>query len=305
MKILTLLFLKILPLYALILLGYLAGKKLNARKETVASLLIYTITPFVIFSSIYKTKITSELLLLPIVFFFICSSICLLFYFSYKGILKDSTRNILAFTSGTSNSGYFGIPVAIELFGKENIGVFVLGIMGFILFEGTLGFFITARGNHTVKEAFKRLLKLPVMYAFFAALFFNFLNIDLGQDFNVFSENFIGAYTVLGMMIIGLGLSDIKGFKFDFKFLTATFLAKFLVWPLFTAALIYLDMKIFRLFDTFVYKSAFLLAIVPLAVNTVVYATELKAQPEKASMAVFLSTLFALFYIPILCAVVF
>ena len=36
------------------------------------------------------------------------------------------------------------------------------------------------------------------------------------------------------------------------------------------------------------------------AANTVAFATDLKAQPEKASLVVFLSTLFGLFYIPLI-----
>ncbi len=41
------------------------------------------------------------------------------------------------------------------------------------------------------------------------------------------------------------------------------------------------------------------MSIVPLAANTVAIATELKTYPEKASVAVLMSTLFALFFIPL------
>ena len=43
-------------------------------------------------------------------------------------------------------------------------------------------------------------------------------------------------------------------------------------------------------------------SITPLAANTVVFATELKTHPKKASFAVFLSTIFALLYIPVFVA---
>lgn len=42
-----------------------------------------------------------------------------------------------------------------------------------------------------------------------------------------------------------------------------------------------------------------LLAIVLLAANSVAFATELNAKLAKAAVAVFLSTVFALFFIPI------
>ena len=294
------LFLRIITLYALIGLGYFAGKKLNAKKETVAPILIYIVAPFVIFNSIIAMEIKPGLLLLPVIFFIICSFMCLLFYFIGKRLFKDSTRNILAFTAGSANTGYFGIPVAIELFGEEFLGTVVLCILGFTLYENTFGYFITAKGNHTIKEAFYKLLKLPTIYAFFIALFINFSGIKISKCLISFGSNFIGAYSVLGMMLIGLGLADMKNYKLDFKFLTSTFISKFIAWPLITLSVIFVDHSQTHLFNFDVYKVMVLISIVPLAANTVAFATDLKAQPEKASLAVFLSTLFGLFYIPLI-----
>lgn len=48
-----------------------------------------------------------------------------------------------------------------------------------------------------------------------------------------------------------------------------------------------------------------LISACPLAANTVAFATLLKTEPEKAGVAVLLSTVFALFYIPALVAVLF
>jgi len=41
------------------------------------------------------------------------------------------------------------------------------------------------------------------------------------------------------------------------------------------------------------------LAIMPLPANAVAYALQLNVQPDKTSTLVFLSTVFALFYIPL------
>jgi predicted permease len=47
-----------------------------------------------------------------------------------------------------------------------------------------------------------------------------------------------------------------------------------------------------------------LLSLTPMAVNTVVLATALKVKPEKAALGVLSTTLFALFFIPAVMAVV-
>jgi predicted permease len=305
MHIFTTLLIKIIPLYLLIVIGYIASKKLNARKETVAPILIYTIVPFIVFNSVISMRLTKELLFLPLIFFILCSFIGLSFYFIGKRLFTDSTRNILAFSAGTGNTGYFGIPVAIELFGDKVLGIMVLGILGFTIYENTLGFFLTAKGQYTTKESLIRLFKLPTIYAFILAVIVNFLGVKFGDSYAAFAKNFIGAYTVLGMMLIGMGLADIKNMSYDFKFVFSTFAAKFIVWPLLTSFIVLLDLRFFNIYDHQTHNIMLLLSIVPLAANSVAFATELNAKPEKAALAVFLSTLFALFFIPIFSVLFF
>lgn len=292
--------LKIIPLYVLIALGFVAGKYLKASKETVSRLLIYIIAPAVIFNSVFTTPIAANVLALPILFFALCCLICFSTYSISKHVWADATKNILAFTAGTGNTGYFGLPVAIALFGTDIAGLIIISTLGFVLYENSLGFFITARGHHTVKESISRLLKLPTIYAFAVALALNLLGIKFGQAYTDFATLFRGTYTILGMMLIGLGLAGITSFEFDFKFVSASFLAKFIVWPIIVFVIIALDKAFFGFFTNQIYSVMTLLSVVPLAANTVAYATEFDIHPEKASFAVLLSTLFALFYIPLI-----
>lgn len=180
------------------------------------------------------------------------------------------------------------------------VALYTVAILGLNLYENSLGFFIAARGHHTLKEAFIRLIKLPTIYAFFIGLGVNALGIHLGPIYSDFATSFRGAYLVLGMMIIGLGLAGITNYQFDVKFISLSFLAKFLAWPLLILAILAFDSNFSRLYNSDTHKILILLSIVPLAANIVAFTTQLKLHPEKASMAVLLSTLFALFYIPLI-----
>lgn len=106
-------------------------------------------------------------------------------------------------------------------------------------------------------------------------------------------------------MIIGLGLSGIQSYKFDYRFITVSFFAKFAVWPLIILAVIAIDNSLFQLYDNTIHNVMLLMAIVPMAANTVAIATTLKVQPEKAAVTVLLSTLFALIYIPFMSMLFF
>ncbi|MFU8797922.1 MAG: AEC family transporter, partial [Gammaproteobacteria bacterium] len=206
----------LLPLYAIILIGFIAGRLLkNTRWESIATLLVYVIAPVVVFFGIMSTPLNASKLSLPFIFFFICCALCLLFFFTVCKLWPSPERNILAFASATGNTGYFGLPIALFLFGEEAFGIGVLIALGFILYENTLGFFITARGHHTTLEALSRVLRLPTVYAFILAVILNLSGVTLHSSLITLGINFRGAYFILGMMMIGLGVAQLKTLKLD------------------------------------------------------------------------------------------
>lgn len=299
MEILIELLTKLIPLYVLIPLGYIAARTLNAHKETLSLLLIYVITPVVVFDGTLTATLDVSNISLPFLTYFICCLLCGLAYIIGSKLWQDSTKNIFAFTAGTGNTGYFGLPVALMMFGNSALSTYVMALFGFMLYENTLGFFVTAKGNHTLQQSFLKVAKLPTMYAFFIGIVLNILGIQLGDSYQAIAVSFRGTYTILGMMIIGIALAGLRGGSFDTRFMSATFATKFLVWPIVMLAIIWLDTTYFHIFTELAQQVLLLLSIVPLAANTVAFASALNAQPGKASLAVLWSTIFALIYIPL------
>lgn len=299
MTVLFLLIAKLIPLYIVVLFGFLAGRFSEVKKETVANLLIYIITPVVVFGGVFSAPITAYALFLPILFFVLAASICVLYYFISGLFFKTSERNILAYAAGVGNVGYFGLPIGLALFGPQQMGVMVLIVLGFILYEHSLGFFIAAKGQFSSRQALKKLLKLPALHAFFFALFCNIVAFPLSPFIDDLLVSFRGAYTVLGMMLVGLGLSQIKSASIDYMFSGLAFVAKFLIWPIVIMGIIFIDSRWLNFYDASIYQIMFLMSIVPLASNTVAFATKFNLFPEKSAFTVLLSTLFALIYIPI------
>lgn len=294
--------LKIAPLYMNILMGYIAGKILQANRDTVARIMFYMISPIVIFNGVLNTKLDTSILLLPFLTFAISSCLCIGFYKLSKLIWTDTSKNLMAFSAGNGNTGYFGLPVALLLFNNQGEGIYIMSFLGITLYENSIGFYVFAKGIYTAKECLRKIIKLPSLYAFLGGLVLNYSKIEMPELFTEFMGHIKGTYTVLGMMIIGLGLAGLHNFKLDLKFIGMTFLAKFIVWPLVTLAIIFLDITVFGFFSPSAHDALMLISIVPLAVNTVVIASLLDSQPEKAATSVLLSTLFALAYVPFMTA---
>jgi malate permease and related proteins len=301
MSIFFVLIAKILPLYALMILGYYCGRYLNIKKESVAYILLYILVPGVFFTSIATTTISVNLITLPFLFFIIASIIALIFLTIGKKVLKGPIAHILGQTAGVGNYGYFALPVAIAVLGEKSEALIVLCGIGLILYENTLAYYIIASGKFSPKESIMKLLKLPALYAVLLALILQFLNIKVPKDLLDFGANFRGGFTILGSLLVGLSLSDMKLNKhsFDWTYTALAFFAKHIIWPLLIALVIFLDLHYFHIYDSLTHKVMILMSVTPLAVNTIIYAIQLKEDPQKISAAVVLSTMLALFITPI------
>ena len=293
---------KIIPLYILIILGFVAGKYFHVKKESIASLVIYIVSPVIFFNAAATTPLNFASISFPILCFFLCMGMALLFYFVGQVVFKNNTKNILSYVCAMGNIGYFGLPVALAVLPKEYIGPYLLGVLGMNVFDVSGAYFIVAHGTHTIGESIKRVLVLQTLYTFFVGIMIQVLHIPLGSIYTDTITSFKGAYVILGMMLVGLGISSMAKFSFDWLFLGITYVAKFIVWPLLALGIIFADNMWFHIFPPGLHQSLLLLAIVPVAANSVAYSTQFNLHPERAAVAVVSSTVVGLIYIPLFVA---
>lgn len=298
-------YMRVFPLFVNLSLGWLLGKHFQVSKESVAKILIYFATPVIVFNAIYSTPIPPQLILLPFVSYGVCFIVSHLFLLIGKYVLKDSRANLLAFSVGNGNTGYFGIPLVLALFGDNFINTYIFANLGVILYENTFGVYLISRGHYTVKQSLMKLAKLPILYALIAGLIAKYSGLNLGEIYNGFVLNYRGTYATLGVMLVGIALSQIEKIEFDKMFISLSLVAKFLVWPIIMFSFIALDRNMLHLFNDQIYQILLIQAIVPLPGNAVAFASLLKVHPEKAAVTVFISTIFALIYIPLFISVFF
>ena len=294
---------KLGPLYIIIAIGILAGRYANIQPETIANLTINVLFPIVTYGYIAVLPLSGSALGLPVLIFGLCTLIGLVIYRLARPLFRDSTSNLIAMAASTGNTGFFGIPVLILLYPGDTIGVLFLANTGLMLYSMTLGYFLMARGNFDIRTSLYRILKLPPLWAAFLGVIHAYLKLPMPEIAIQLMDQFLTASVLLGMMLIGMGMSRLKLAAIDWKYLAVTFGGKFVIWPLVAALVILGDSTIFHFFDSTAYHVLFIFAVVPLMVDTVTFAFQLRVQPQKAAMGVLLSTLFALVYIPAICMV--
>ncbi len=299
------LLIKLLPLYVTVVLGWIAGRYLQVSGKHIAGMMLYIVTPSVVFSGVMAAPLSAEVILLPTLVFGLCTLIALIHMALARRLITDDSATMIPLSVGTGNTGYFGIPVALLLFGEEGLALYIVCMLGTTLFENSVGFYLAARGKYSIRDALLRVARLPSVYAFVAAVLLNLANLSIPQPFVPLFDNLRGAYSILGMMIIGMSILSFRGLAGNPMFTGLAFFGKFVVWPLLALAFWWLDANWLGIYDLAVYQAIFLISITPIAANTVVIATLLDASPRQAAGTTLLSTLFALGFIPVMIALVF
>jgi hypothetical protein len=292
---------KLIPFYLLILLGYISAKHLNLDKETISKILVYILTPAVSFFGIYTMEFSPKYILLSLTIFCTSSIIAITSLKITSQIYKnDPLKNILSFSAGTGNVGYFGLPVILSLLGEQAFSIAIICITGFVLYENTIGFYITAMGHSEPKDALKKVIKHPLIYSITFALILQKLNIRLSSNILELSNIFKATYSVLGMMIIGIVLTKTRFKKLDYKFISLSLINKFILWPAIILLLIKLDKSFLNLYTQETHMLLLILSTAPIAANTATFAILFGIDDQQPASSILISTIMCIGTVPLI-----
>lgn len=299
MDIFLLLLTNLIPLYVIIGFGFIGGRVLGIDRNSFALFALYFCMPVVMFGFVAQLDLRPAYALLPVLSFALTTIMTYAMLFIARRVYKDSSANLCAMCASMGNTGYFGLPLVLLLFDEKWIGIYMFMLLGVVIHEATVGYYVAARGNFTVRDSLIKLAKFPSLYTMIAGLLVNFSGVDLPQQFLTYWTYFKGAYVIVGMMIIGIALGKIKKFTFGPRFLALTFFGKFIACPLLALGFNALDAGYFHLYGEEIHHMILIILMVPPAANITAFASQLDLKPDKAATTVLAGTVFALFYIPL------
>jgi predicted permease len=285
-------------LLAFVGLGWVAARHLSIDPRPIATLLIYLIAPLTFFRALILGGPTPAYLLLTLALFVTASLVAVLFHRLARHGFGPHESALLAFSSGTGNTGYFGLPLAMVLLPAEGVTLYLFCVLGVTLYEFTVGFYLSARGQFSMRQSLVKILRLPLVYTFLCALAVSGAGLEVPDAVIEGMAVFPATYTLLGMMIIGMTLGRVSFRELDVKFIGACAAIRYIAWPL-LATLAVAGLQGVIYLPPELALALLLVGVVPMAANVVVVAMELGIAPEKGAMAVLITTLAAPLLIPL------
>lgn len=297
MNIFSILITQCVPLLLLMGLGYFAGKRFNADGKTLADIVIFLISPVVMFGAVARLPLEPKYFVLPAILLVLAATVTFATAAILKPWNKDRIANLIGMSSATANTGYFGLPIILAMFDQERAGLYLLITFALTINESVFAYYVGARGHHTMHESLFKVLKLPTLYALILGLAFNASGLPMPDIFNTYWQKFAGAWTIIGMMLIGVALSKYE-LRLNWLLLGSLTFTKFVLWPAIILGLIAIDRNATHLFDDTVYTMLLVISSVPVAANVVAFATQLNIRPGEAALSVLISTLISVLYLP-------
>ena len=294
------LILNVIPLYGLILLGFIIGKTTDLDVKPIATLMLYALLPVVMFGATATMAFTSDYFFPPIIIATISIIASTTGYLISRKIWgeHDKRHNLLGMLGVSSNATYFGVPIALALMGKEWLSVYMMMVLPLFVLDCTLGYYFAVRGESSIKDSLVRVAKLPILYGAVLGLLINALGFELTPLMLEYWERFTGTMIILGMMIIGSGLAAMDRFRFDTSFFVGVLLLRYILWPVLGLIWVFLDITYFHVLPDTIHGLVILITACPLAANTVAYAVKVNLHPALTSCMVLTTTFMALAFIP-------
>ncbi|MEA5027160.1 MAG: AEC family transporter [Erysipelotrichaceae bacterium] len=297
MEVAIILFKQIIVMFILMFIGVWLFKKGFVSKEgskQLGSILLYVVIPTIVLKSLWVEYSTARLDILVKTFGMALVALVVSMIISLVFFKRDPVAN---FSSSFSNAGFIGIPLVQALLGTEAVFYITGIIMMLNLLQWTYGLVVMTGSTEHIK--IERLIKNPVLIAFFLGFIAFLLNLPKPEIINTTFNTIAGLNTPLAMIVSGVYLAQCQ-FRSLFTDVRLYFvsLVRLLIIPVLT-------ILVFSLFPVSLREGSLAVLIsasAPVGANVAIFAAQYDADYTYAVRLVCTTTILSIISVPLIVA---
>jgi predicted permease len=277
----------LLPVFAIAGAGFLLARYLGVQVQTISRVTFYALAPALVFNMLVSSRVDASQVGRMVLFYALVTAAAALMARLAAVPLKLDRPSLSAFMLVviSSNSGNYGLPVAMLAFGREALAFATVYFLTSSLFSYTGGILIAASGRRTLTEAARGVLRVPAVYGAAAAGLTMAFNAPIPDA--LMRPVMMLSDAALPMMILVLGMQLERATRPDRPVMVATAVA------LSIAATPLAAIGIAHLVGLHgpAFQAGVLQASMPTAVITTILALEFDVAPNFVTSVVVFSTL--------------
>ena len=277
----------LLPVFAIAGAGFLLARYLGVQVQTVSRVTFYALAPALVFNMLVSSRVDASQVGRMVLFYALVTASAALMARLAAVPLKLDRPSLSAFMLVviSSNSGNYGLPVAMLAFGRDALAFASVYFLTSSLFSYTGGILIAASGRRTFAEAVRGVLRVPAVYGAAAAGLTMLFNATLPDT--LMRPVMMLSDAALPMMILVLGMQLERATRPDRPVMVATAVALSIVLtPLAAIGIAYLVGL-----HGAAFQAGVLQASMPTAVITTILALEFDVAPNFVTSVVVFSTM--------------
>ena len=290
----------ITPVFAIVLIGYLAGPRLGLEARTLSRFAYYIPVPAFVFHVMSTAKVESGLAIRMVIFMLAVQAGCTLLGFLTARLLRRPAEMVGAYVliAVFGNVGNFGLPIIEFRLGPEallpaTVYFLVISTSAFVIGVAAAGW--SGQGQ---RGALLSVLKTPALLALPPALLINGTDLELPLFLSRIVSLLADAMIPVMLITLGVQLGEVRQIRLSRDTVIASGLRL-----LGGAALALLLVPLFQL-DRLERGAGILQAGMPAAVLTSIIALEYDMAPEFVTTTVLFSTLASTVTLTLLLALV-
>ena len=283
---------RMMPAYGAIAIGFWIGRL--SREDwlkRISNLLMYVLIPVVVFKNTTSISFYGAIsgISISIAFSVVMVALAMLVV---PRIRTDVPQRLAYCSFGYTNIGWFGIPTGLALFGPSSLPILVMAYVGGLLFGNTVGFYLVARDRFSVRVSLMKMAKLPAIYAFAVGILFQYLNIRADLAFPTDTPFRVATFlmSACGMMVVGLGASHVTFSWLAIQGALTLVICRHALAICAIGIVIWLFAAVGVPVRPESLKIVFLIGLLPVAANLVVFASQLGSGVASSSLIIAIST---------------
>lgn len=284
---------QVLPLYGVILLGWLIGGRLPSLSRWFSRVLVYGLIPIVVLHNVTQADL-AQIAVIPPILFLTAATMSLPARWMAQRLGDDFDPRLLSACFSFFNVAFFGIPVTTALFGEAEVSTIICAYIGSALYGDTIGYYLIARTKEGSRKAAMQALRVPIFYAFILALILRLNEVTTPEPLEPVASAISTLVSVLGMAVIGLNLAQVKAGETDWRVIGKILAVRQLCAAALLGTLLVAEALLLGLLATQDRTIIGMIALFPIAANVSLFASLLDTRKRDAALLVAASSLLSL-----------
>ncbi|MET1030672.1 AEC family transporter [Domibacillus tundrae] len=288
----------VLPAFLIFLTGYIGQKWIGFDIKSISMAALYLMSPFLAFRTFYANELTMEYVYITV--FCLILSFALIIVVLITGFFMKATRQKMSamILGGVfMNSGNYGAPVVLFAFGAAGFDYAVIIMVFQAFLMNTIGLFAASFGGEeetSLQQSLRRVARMPVLHGAILGVVLQLLNVHIPPTFMDAISLVADASIPTVMLVLGMQLAVIATKRVAYKYVNAVAVIRMIVSPLLAVAIVSFIPVNDLLKDVMI-----LLAAMPAAANTTMFAIQYGTEPDLVSFTTLITTLLSIVTIPL------